>query len=437
MRPLGLNSSWLNPSALFGPPSRMPRILRGKVPTKPRPFKGSTPKLNLRIGVPWCREGSLRANSTVSTPGPHDEGRTPKDLYELSLGLSRSRINGNTEIQCTVYDAKGEETLAQKMTKYDIVKSFGFSGRDLRTFDLPSGGFPHILIREQTILIHIFDLRLLIQADRVFLINIEETIGSETDNACRVFRHDLKSKLLGSRGSGVSIRLPYELRVVEAALASVTATLEAEYLLAKKKVSETLASLEKEEHPLNSELKTLLDLVRNLVGIEKRGKQVREVIQEVLNEDQDMADMHLSDKKNGLPHTAADHQDVEYLFEAYYKASDSVVQEAASLIRYIRQTEETIQSILNVRRNQIMVLEAKIEIVMVGLATATLVAGYYGMNVVNYLEESAWAFGLLCSSSIIGTGLIWRYGMKQLRLIQRVKSANAPLSRSTSRSYSK
>ncbi|CAG9950452.1 unnamed protein product [Clonostachys rosea f. rosea IK726] len=265
----------------------------------------------------------------------------------------------------------------------------------------------------------IFDLRLLIQADRVFLINIEETIGSETDNACRVFRHDLKSKLLGSRGSGVSIRLPYELRVVEAALASVTATLEAEYLLAKKKVSETLASLEKEEHPLNSELKTLLDLVRNLVGIEKRGKQVREVIQEVLNEDQDMADMHLSDKKNGLPHTAADHQDVEYLSRHTTRLA----------IAYIRQTEETIQSILNVRRNQIMVLEAKIEIVMVGLATATLVAGYYGMNVVNYLEESAWAFGLLCSSSIIGTGLIWRYGMKQLRLIQRVKSANAPLSR--------
>ncbi|CAH0051717.1 unnamed protein product [Clonostachys solani] len=381
MRPLGLNSSWFNPWALLGPSSRMSRILRDKAPTNARLFSCSAPKGNSKIGVPWSRDGSLRANSTVSTPGPHDDGRTPKDLYELSLGLSRTRINGNTEIQCTIYDVDGEETPAQKMNKYDIVKSFGFSGRDLRTFDLPSGGFPHILIRERTILIHIFDLRLLIQADRVLLINIEEAVGSDIDNASRVFRHDLKSKLLGSRGSGVSIRLPYELRVVEAALASVTATLEAEYLLVKKEVSETLASLEKEEHPLNSELKTLLDLVRNLVGIEKRGKQVREAIQEVLNDDQDMADMHLSDKKNGLPHTAADHQDVEYLFEAYYKASDSVVQEAASLIRYIRQTEETIQSILNVRRNQIMVLEAKIEIVMVGLATATLVAGYYGMNV--------------------------------------------------------
>ncbi|VUC26037.1 unnamed protein product [Clonostachys rosea] len=333
MRPLGVNSSWFNSSALLGPRSRMSRILRDKIPTNPRPFNSSTTGRNTRLSAPWRREGSLWANSTAATPGPHDNGQTPKGLYELSLGLSRTRINGNTEIQCTIYDMNGEETPAQKMTKYDIVKSFGFSGRDLRTFDLPSGGFPHILIREQTILIHIFDLRLLIQADRVFLINIEETIGNETDNASRVFRHDLKSKLLGSRGSGVSIRLPYELRVVEAALASVTATLEAQYLLVKKEVSETLASLEKEEHPLNSELKTLLDLVRTLVDIEKRGKQVREAIQEVLNEDQDMADMHLSDKKNGLPHKAADHQDVEYLFEAYYKASDGVVQEAGSLIR--------------------------------------------------------------------------------------------------------
>ncbi|EEQ34338.1 inner membrane magnesium transporter MRS2 [Microsporum canis CBS 113480] len=34
-----------------------------------------------------------------------------------------------------------------------------------------------------------------------------------------------------------------------------------------------------------------------------------------------------------------------------------------------------------------MVLETKIEIMMLGLAPATLVAGLYGMNVINYLEE--------------------------------------------------
>ncbi|KAH8433676.1 magnesium ion transporter [Aspergillus melleus] len=81
----------------------------------------------------------------------------------------------------------------------------------------------------------------------------------------------------------------------------------------------------------------------------------------------------------------------------------------------IQQTKATIQSILDVRRNQIMVLEAKVEICMLGLAAATLVAGLCGMNVPNYWEKKSWAFGLLVSFCLVGT-----VGMRQLRRVQRV-----------------
>ncbi|KAE8376164.1 hypothetical protein BDV26DRAFT_266313 [Aspergillus bertholletiae] len=178
--------------------------------------------------------------------------------------------------------------------------------------------------------------------------------------------------------------------------------------------------VDKEEGGIHSNLRTLLELVRKLAATEKRARQVRSAVQDVLNNDEDMAAMYLSDKQAGKPHPVEDHQDVEYLLEAYYKASDAVVQEAASLMGTIQQTEESIQSILDVRRNQIMVLEAKIEILMLGMAAATLVAGWYGMNVVNYFEESSMAFGVLVASCLVAIMFLSRYGFRQLRAIQKM-----------------
>lgn len=320
----------------------------------------------------------------------------------------------------TRYDDRGAAVPFSKLTKLDIVNKYGLSARDLRTLDVSSDGFPHILIRESTLLIHMFSLRLLVQADQMLLFHLEEVTPQEPGTISRVFRSDLEGKLRGDPGLGVSVGLPYELRVLEAALAAVTSTLEAEYVLAKRQVTRTLRMVDKEEGEIHSNLRTLLELVRELATIEKRARQVRSAVQDILNTDEDMAAMYLSDKQAGKPHKVDNHQDVEYLLEAYYKASDAVVQEAASLMGTINQTEETIQAILDVRRNQIMVLEAKIEILMLGMAVATLVAGWYGMNVINYFEESGPAFAGLVSFCLVAIAFISRYGLRQLRRIQKM-----------------
>jgi magnesium transporter len=335
-------------------------------------------------------------------------------------------MNGNAEIEHTLYDSAGVST--KRLTKLEIANKYCLSTRDLRSIDLPSIGFPQILIREHTILVYMFSLRLLVQADQVLMFHAEGSpLAHEQTNQWRVFNHDIEGKLRGDHGSaGISAVLPFELRVLEASLSSTTSTMEAEYLLAKEQVSEALRQLDVQmlgdkESLIHHELQTLLDLVQILSGIEQRARHVRNAVQEVLNDDGDMAAMHLSDKRAGKPHVPEDHQDVEYLLEAYYKTSDAVVQKAASLLGKIQQKEESIQSILNVRRNQIMVLETKIEIAMLGLASATLVAGFYGMNVINYFEESAWAFGILTTVSLVGTAFVWRFGLRQLRQIQKVQ----------------
>lgn len=330
-------------------------------------------------------------------------------------------MNANAEVQCIFYDEAGSAKGNSRLSKQQIAEKYNLNTRDLRTIDLPSSGFPHILIRDNAILVHMFDLRLLVQANQVVLFDVDEDIGREhNDNNSRIFSYNLEDKLHYGHGSKFSPNLPYELRVLETAFTSVTSTLEAKYLIIKKEVSETLATLHNDA-VVHAGLRKLLEQVRKLSTVEQRATQIRNAVQDILNEDQDMADMYLTDKLAGRPHAIEDHQSVEYLLEAVQKASDAVVQQSSSLLGEIRRTEETVQSILNVRRNQIMVLEAKIEILMVGLASATLVAGWYGMNVINYSEESAWAFGVLTTLCLVATGLIWRAGARRLRTIQNTR----------------
>lgn len=376
-------------------------------------------------------------------------------------------MNGNSELRCTIYDPEQppEAIAKEPMTKHDISRKFDLSPRDLRTVDLESDGAPHILIRRSTILVHMFSLRLLVQANRVAVLHInhEEYGNSEVNDdasgkststghfppskgsaaaaperihepamsvAATIFETKMRAtggRLSGSGQSGsghASAALPYELRVVEAALAAVTSAIEAEYLLARQQAGRVLGQLDsqlldKDEVLIHTEMRELLDLIRKLAAIEQRARAVCGALREVMDENRDMADMYLTDAAAGRPHEDGDHQEVEYMLEAYYKSSDSVAQGAAGVMQNIQRTDETIQNILNVRRNQIMVLDTKIEITMLGFASATLVAGYLGMNVINYMEESRYAFWLLIGGSLAGSGWLWWRFLMRLEMIQK------------------
>lgn len=352
-------------------------------------------------------------------------------------------------MQYKLYNSKGSTASVNQLTKLEVANRYGLSTRDLRVFDLPSTGFPHILVRKNTILVHLFDLRLLVQSDQVLLFRIAEShdhgtssksntkskdtttttndqTNSNNNSISHVFSNNLSGKLRDGQTLGFSSNQPYELRVVEAALASVTSVLEAEYLLTEQEVSNALQmtdldTLNWKESLIHTELRQIHDLTRKLASIEQRARQVRNAMQEILNEDEDMANMYLTDKKSGKPHALQDHQEVEYLFEAYFKASDAVVQDAGSLMDSIHRTEETVKSTLSVRRNQIMLLEAKIEIVILALGWATLVAGWYGMNVVNYLEENPNAFAVIVSTSFVAVVSASWLGMRMLRYIHKFR----------------
>ncbi len=343
---------------------------------------------------------------------------------ERAVRLSMAPLNGSVKMQCTRCDADGAATTTT-LSKAEVASEYGLSPRDLQVVDVPSQGFPHILVRESTILVHVFDLRLLIQADRILLLHVD---GLADTTISQVFTYDLQNKLRGDGSHVLHRKLgeAFELRALEAALASVAAGLEALYLGARRDVGLALRRLDeqmagREEESVHTALRELLDMARRLADIEQRARLVRNALQELLREDQDMADLYLTDKRDGRRHAAAEHEEVEYLFEAYFRAHDAVVHEAAALMANVHRTDDTIRSILANRRNQIMILETKVEIAMLAMATATLVAGWYGMNTVNFLEQSGYAFAVIVSGSVLGGGMIWMFLLRRLRNIRRKK----------------
>ncbi|CEJ61294.1 hypothetical protein PMG11_09831 [Penicillium brasilianum] len=346
---------------------------------------------------------------------------TPQDILNLSLSLSHGRMNGTTELMCTLIDANGAIEISEtRLTKANIAHQYGVDGRDLRTVDAVSGGVPHFVVRPTTIFISLFSLRLLVQSDRALLIR-----GGSRDNDPHAFLEeifvtDLQNKLCGNHRSGFPVSLPYELRVFEAALASVTAHLEAEHSLVRKDIEYSLKDLQSEDIASTGP-RTLLENGKKLVNIEQRARQMRTALQELLSNDEDLAEMYLTDQKAGRPHAIEDHQEVEYLLEAYYKSHDAIVESAGALLSEVYRTQDAILSVLDVRRNQIMVFEAQLEICMLGFAVSTFVAGLYGMNVINYLEDNPYAFPSLVAGCVMGTLILARIGMSKLQKFRRIQ----------------
>jgi magnesium transporter len=373
--------------------------------------------------IPHGRRGIItlpnKSHHVIHERDMEKEASFNQNVFSLSLALSQSRVNDATELRCMTLGDDGSVTESEaRGTRDYIAEQWGLDGRDLRNVDLVSEGIPHLLVRPSVIFISMFTLRLLVRANGVllFLLPIEDCHVKVQD----VFMTDLQSRLQPSPGSGLLTKLPFELRVVDAALASVIATLEAEHVLIRREVEDSLRDSTRED-VVYSVLHDLQDHKKRLMAIEQRARQFRSALREVLDNDEDMATMFLTDRHVGHAHEVEDHLEVEYLLEAYYKNTDAIAESASALLGDLERTTETIQSILNVRRNQILVFEAQLEICMLGFAVSTFVAGLFGMNVANFFEESKSAFAILVGACVMGTVTIAKYGLWKLNKFRKLR----------------
>ena len=73
-----------------------------------------------------------------------------------------------------------------------------------------------------------------------------------------------------------------------------------------------------------------------------------------------------------------------------------------------------------------MLLDLKFSVGTLGLAMGTFLAGLYGMNLENFIEETNWGFASVTGVSAFFSLLVCWYGLVKLRKVQRVRIGQSP-----------
>ncbi|KAL7621093.1 magnesium ion transporter [Parahypoxylon ruwenzoriense] len=342
-----------------------------------------------------------------------DGGGENNSMFNIRRQLSQKAAL-EPRLRCTEVDENGSVILVDgEFKKSELIARFGLLPRDLRKID--SSNLPHILVRPTAILLNLLHLKVLIKYNRVLLFDV---YGSKASYPQSAFMYDLQGKLQQKPTPGNG-GLPYEFRALEAVLQSVTQELEADFEAVRDPVIRILSELEDDVD--RHKLRILLILSKRVSTFEQKAKLVRDAIEELLEADDDLASMYLSEKTRDTHRELDDHTEVEMLLESYHKLCDEIVQEAQNLVSSIRNTEEIIRAILDANRNSLMLLDLKFSVGTLGLAMGTFIAGLYGMNLENFIEETDWGFGAITGISVLFSLLVCRYGLLKLRKVQRVK----------------
>ena len=194
---------------------------------------------------------------------------------------------------------------------------------------------PHILVRPSAILINLLHLRVLIKHNRVLVLDAYGTTDSTMQSR---FMYDLCGRLQQKDNSRQAGGLPYEFRALEAVLINVTTGLEQEYEGVSEPVHQVLRELEEDID--RHKLRHLLIYSKKLGNFEQKARLVRDAIDDLLDADDDLVAMYLSERAQGKIREEANDTEVEMLLESYHKLCDEIVQVSGNLVSNIRNTEE-------------------------------------------------------------------------------------------------
>ncbi|XP_038995341.1 magnesium transporter MRS2-1-like [Hibiscus syriacus] len=410
---------------------------------------------------------------------PSASGHQPFQGMDLS-GLKKRGQGLRSWIRV---DTSGSSQIIE-VDKFTMMRRCDLPARDLRLLD-PLFVYPStILGREKAIVVNLEQIRCIITADEVLLLNsldsyvlqyvveLQRRLTSGVGEVWQSKGPEL-SRRRSSRGfdnaygSTSPDYLPFEFRALEVALEAACTFLDSQ-----------AAELEIEAYPLldelTSKISTLnLERVRRLksrlVALTRRVQKVRDEIEQLMDDDGDMAEMYLTEKKSRMessfngdqmrsndglsssapvsPVSSASEfrrlerslsiarsrhgsmrssestkeniEELEMLLEAYFVLIDSTLNKLTSLKEYIDDTEDFINIQLDNVRNQLIQFELLLTTATFVVAIFGVVAGIFGMNflIPMFDEPGAFKWVLIItgvSGIIIFCAFIWFFKYRRL-----------------------
>ncbi|KAG6393111.1 hypothetical protein SASPL_147343 [Salvia splendens] len=342
----------------------------------------------------------------------------PADPLNAVGGLKKKGSGSRSWI---LLDSSGQEVVLD-VDKYAIMHRVQIHARDLRILD-PLLSYPStILGRERAIVLNLEHIKAIITSEEVLLrdpmddnvVPIVEDLRRRlkplTDN--REISGDGKELLAQHDETGEEDDSPFEFRALEVALEAICSFLSARTIELESAVYPALDMLTSKISSRN------LDRVRKLKSqmtrLTARVQKVRDELEQLLDDDDDMADLYLSRKMAGASPVSGsgaaswflasptigskiskasrasiatmrgdenDVEELEMLLEAYFMQIDGTLNKLTTLREYIDNTEDYINIQLDNHRNQLIQLELFLSTGTVSLSIYSLVAGIFGMNI--------------------------------------------------------
>lgn len=357
---------------------------------------------------------SRNSNNTGRNPDSKEDSSSYDNfIIENALFSNSHYQRGNNLVRCTVFDSQGNvKVVSGEFKRTELLNKHGLLPRDLRKLDTGiSNIVPTILVRKNSILANLLHIRALIKCDNVFIFDVYGSADSQTQS---VFMYDLGHKLkMGG--------LPYELLALEAIFVSVITALDAEMQVHTAVINGILSDLENDSID-REKLWHLLVQNKKLSKFLQKATLIRDAMAELLDQDEDLAGLYLTEKAKGLRQglPIEDHSEAEIMIESYYKHCDEIVQTVENLVSNIRSTEEIVNIILDANRNSLMLLSLRFQVGTLSLATGSFIAAAYGMNLVNFIEQSVYGFVGITSFAVILSTLVGVISLRNLFKLQRI-----------------
>ncbi|KAK4339904.1 hypothetical protein RND71_041366 [Anisodus tanguticus] len=369
------------------------------------------------------------------------------------------------------FDRWGQSEL-NEWDKSAIIKRAGIPARDLRIlgpiFSHSSSilernvmlGFKELnapfckpAAREKAMVVNLEFIRAIITAEEVLLLDpLLQEVLPFVDQLRQQLPHKSLSKVDGTSAEqdnegqfpnaghwlpvpeaveGHEAELPFEFQVLEIALEVVCTFLDS-----------SVADLERDAYPVLDELamnvstknlEQVRSLKSNLTRLLARVQKVRDEIEHLLDDNEDMAQLYLTRKwiqnqqtetflgtivSNSVVPAAPnlrrlnstrsksgsllsnhfnyyDVEDLEMLLEAYFMQLEGTRNKILSVREYIDDTEDYVNIQLDNQRNELIQLQLTLTIASFAIAMETLIAGWFGMNIpctLNHTHGLFWPF---------------------------------------------